>query len=112
MMLGGTRMFGKKNKGNSGDVSSRVAAIQSLAGSMQKKKKGDSDEKRMHQLLEYLKDESPECRIAAAEALASSSSELVITYISHYLDSEKDENVLKAMKATLASVRVNVHESR
>lgn len=104
--------FSKKTKPSQGDVNSRIAAIRALGEPETKKKKKDNEDSRLNQLLSYLKDEEPACRIAAAETLASSSKEIAVTYICRYIQDEKDENVIKAMKEALASIRENMHANR
>ena len=104
----------KKTKASAGDVNSRIAAIKALGepDTSKKKKKKDDEDSRLNQLLSYLKDEDPACRIAAAEALATSSKDIAVTYICRYIQDEKDENVIKAMKESLASIRANIHANR
>ena len=103
----------KKTKASAGDVNSRIAAIKALGEpDTSKKKKKDNEDSRLNQLLSYLKDEDPACRIAAAEALATSSKDIAVTYICRYIQDEKDENVIKAMKESLASIRANIHANR
>lgn len=105
-------MFGKKkNKQSHGSVESRVAAIRSLSAAdekAKKKKKAEDSDSKFNQLLNYLHDEAPECRIAAAEELGKTSRDVACTHISHILNSEKDENVIKALRAALTSIRENM----
>ena len=76
------------------------------------KKKHDNHEERFDKLLGYLKDESPECRIAAAETLGQCSREVAVTYLCQYIQTEQDENVVKAMKAAISSIRENIRRNR
>ena len=107
-------MFGfgksKKNGTSQGDINARVAAIRALGKEDPKKKKKGNDETKFNELLSYLKDDSPECRIAAAETLGQTSKEIAVTYICQYIQNEKDERVIKAMKDALASIRANIRE--
>ena len=112
-------MFGKnKKKQSHGSVESRVAAIRSLGAADEKAKKKNKSEdmdSKFNQLLNYLHDEAPECRIAAAEELGKTSRDVACTHISHILGTEKDENVIKALRAALTSIRENMkheHSSR
>lgn len=107
-------MFGlKKSKMASMDAASRVAVIKALSApdTKKKKKKGQEDEN-FNLLLRFLTDESPEFRIAAAEALGQTSREIAVTYLCNYIQKEKDEQVIEAMKKALASIRANMREDR
>lgn len=92
-------------------IKSRVATIRAL-GNTNTKKKHDNHEERFDKLLGYLKDESPECRIAAAETLGQCSREVAVTYLCQYIQTEQDENVVKAMKAAISSIRENIRRNR
>lgn len=93
------------------DINARVAAIKALGNTGTKKGKkskevnNDAD---FYKLITYLTDEVPECRIAAAETLGKTSRDIAFTHISHLLGSEKDENVIKAMRKALISIRENI----
>lgn len=105
-------MFGKnKNKKAHGTVESRIAAIRTLSAAdekKRKKKKSEDTDSKFYQLLNYLNDEAPECRIAAAEELGKTSRDVAVTHISHIMNSEKDEKVVKAMREALSSIRKNM----
>lgn len=100
-----------KDGASQGSVKSRIATIKAL-GDTNTKKKHDNDEARVDKLLGYLKDESPECRIAAAETLGQCSREVAVTYLCQYIQTEQDENVVKAMKAAISSIRENMRRNR
>lgn len=102
-------MYSNKQKGlgaeelTEGDITDRVAAIKAL---------GNTDgnvnsEENFHKLLSLLSNEVPECRIAVAETLGQTSSDIAFTHISHALNTEQDERVIKAMRAALRSIREN-----
>lgn len=105
-------MFGKSKKGPShGSVESRIATIRSLGTADEKAKKKNKSEdmdSNFNRLLNYLYDEAPACRIAAAEELSKTSRDVACTHISHILNSEKNEDVKKAMRAALISIRENM----
>lgn len=110
-------MFGRKKEDSPKGVEARLRHIQLLSGHIidpKKKKRKKSKEgaedgnAKLYKLMNYLHDEAPEVRIAAAKALASESQEVVVTHLCWYLRDEKDENVINAIKETLASVRANI----
>lgn len=104
-------MFGKGKKGSRQSVEQRVASIKALSEHSEvkkKKKKGEDIDSDFYKLLNFLNDEAPECRIAAAEALGKTSRDVAFTHISHKMNSEKDENVIKAMRSALSSIRENM----
>lgn len=102
-------MFGKGKKGSRQSVEQRVASIKALSEHSEvKKKKGEDNDSDFYKLLNFLNDEAPECRIAAAEALGKTSRDIAVTHISHKINSEKDENVIKAMRSALSSIRENM----
>lgn len=107
-------MFGsKKNDAAKGTTESRVAAIRALgATNPNNKKKKNQEEENFNKLLQYLTDEDPECRLAAAETLGTTSKEIAITYILRYLETEQDERVYKAMKEAVSSIRANIREHK
>ena len=105
----------KSHKKNSSlkDVDGRVAAIRALSKadeSRKKKKKAEDSDSNFGNLINFLSDEAPECRIAAAEELGKTSRDVAFTHISHVLNTEKDETVVKAMKAALVSIRENMRQ--
>lgn len=99
-------LFSKKSKKSKNDVESRISEIRALGKINEKKKSNDNE--RLNKLLEYLKDEAPECRIAAAESLASSSKEMIVTHLCYCIKDEKDEKVIEAMKKATSSIRANI----
>ncbi len=105
-------MFGKnKKKQSHGSIESRIATIRSLSKAdekTRKRNKSEDSDSKFYQLLNYLNDEAPECRIAAAEELGKTSRDIACTHISHILNNEKDENVIKALRAALSSIRKNM----
>ena len=101
----------KKNGEVPQSVESRVAEIRALDATSTKKKK-DSQEEKYNKLLDYLKDDSPECRIAAAETLVGYPRESAVTYLCQYAQTEQDENVKKAMKETIARIREILRQNR
>lgn len=114
-------MFGKQKEESPKGVEARLRAIQLLSGRVadtSKKKKKKSKEgaedgnAKLYKLMNYLHDESPEVRIAAAKALQSESQDVVVTHLCWYLRDEKDENVIKAIKETLACVRANIADGK
>ena len=90
------------------DIDARVAAIKSLTNA--DSDKTSQKETNFNKLLTYLSDELPECRIAAAEALGTTSKDSAFTYISHILSSEKDERVIRAMRQALVDIRENMQK--
>lgn len=112
-MMYGTKSRKQRGLGaemlSEGDITARVAAIRAL-GNPDGVKKGQeaNSEANFNKLLTLLTDEVPECRIAAAEALGQTSRDVAFTHISHVLGSEKDERVVKAMRAALVSIRENM----
>lgn len=114
------KMFRKKKDDSPKGVEARIRHIQLLSGKVtdptkkkrRKSKEGAEDgNAKLYKLMNYLHDELPEVRIAAAKALQSESQEVVVTHLCWYLRDEKDENVIKAIKETLASVRANMAAS-
>lgn len=95
------------------DITARVSHIRSLAAaeetlkSKKHKDKSDDSNNNFNQLLTFLSDESPECRIAACEALGQTARDVAFTHISYRLLHETDEAVKKAMKAALCRIRSN-----
>ena len=93
------------------DISDRVAAIRALGDIDEKggkKSQSSNNDSNFNKLLTFLNDESPECRIAAAETLAKTSRDVACTNINHVLLSEKDERVIKAMREALVSIHQNM----
>lgn len=104
-------MFGKGKKGSRQSVEQRVATIKAIgehSEAKKKKKKGEDNDSDFYKLLNYLTDETPECRIAALEMLGKTDRDVAITHISHLLGTEKDEKVAKAMREALSSIRSNM----
>lgn len=104
-------MFGRKAKVK--DVNEKIEDIRALGKNDDKKKRGkkggNSDEGNFYALLNYLGDENPECRIAAAEEVGKTTSDVAITYLVRYLAKEEDEKVASAMKTALASIKSKIH---
>lgn len=97
-------------KQNHESVESKVATIRLLSVADEKAKKKNKSEdmdSKFNQLLNYLHDEAPECRIAAAEELGKTSRDVACTHISHILTTEKDENVINALRAAHKAIREN-----
>lgn len=92
------------------EIDARVEAIKAL-GCMENKRgkaiRMENAEANFNKLLAHLTDEIPECRAAAAETLGNTSRDAAFTHIVYLLDSEKDENVIKAMRKALVSIRKN-----
>lgn len=110
-------MFGRKKNESAipANKEERLAAIRALGGSAPLEKKRhkrdhdfDNEESRLNQLINYLRDEDAECRIAAAEVLGSTSRETAITHLNYQAGKETDERVIQAMNAAAISIRANV----
>lgn len=67
-----------------------------------------SNDKYFNKLLVFLTDPVPENRIAACMALGKTSKDVAFTHLSHWLRSETDENVRKAMKTAMSDIRKNM----
>lgn len=87
------------------DIAAKVSMIKGL--SMDNPKSVDANEKNFNKLLNFLTDESPECRIASCQMLGETTKDIAITHITHLLDKEEDEDVIKAMRAALSSIKAN-----
>lgn len=93
------------------DINANVAAIRALGEKGTKKPKSEDADSNFHKLISLLTDEIPEYRIAAVETLGKTSSDIAFTHISHWLSSEKNEDVKRAMSAALVSIRENMRIS-
>lgn len=113
-------MFGKKKTTliPTNTVEGKLRTIEALGSKnveTKKKRKGKDGEQdsnaNLYKLMHYLRDEEPQCRIAAANALKSANQEVVVTHLCWCIRDEKDEEVIKVIKEALASVRANMAAS-
>ena len=92
------------------EITAREASIKALGERNGKKKETTmDDDKNFNLLLNFLRDEEAECRIAAAETLGKTSRDAAFTYISYLMEREEDKKVIEAMRAALSSIRENMN---
>lgn len=88
------------------DKESRIALIKAL-GEVNHKKPEDNN-KNFNKLLNWLNDSEADYRMVAAETLGKTSRDAAFTHISHKIESETNERVIKVMRQALVSIRENM----
>lgn len=88
------------------DVNAKVDYIKSI--DVINEKKTEILEKNFHQLINFLYDVTPECRIAACQSLSQTTRSVAVTHLSHIITTEENEEVKNEMRLAMASIKANI----
>ena len=91
---------------SSKDVNAKVEFIKAI--DVIDEKKTEIREKNFHSLINFLYDETPECRIAACQNLSQTTRSVAITHLSHIITTEENEDVKNEMKVAIAAIKENI----
>lgn len=93
---------------NATERAASIRALASNAGTVEGSDVLDITGPDLSHLITYLTDPAAECRAAAAEVLGKTAVDAAFTHMSHLINTEKDEKVINAMRASLASIHKNM----